>query len=313
MIKEQIINWLLKGDVSIQYQTHRDLLGHDRSDLQTRIETDGWGKLFLLKRNENGHWGLKFYQPKWTSTHYTLLDLKNLSISPNCTFIIETINKVIEETKANDGGILPVGEMKISDMCINGMVLNYCSYFKTNEKELESIVDIILSQQLQDGGFNCRFNRSGAKHSSLHTTISVLEGILEYEINVYTYRLFELQKVKKESEEFILQHHLFKSDKTSEIIDKRFLRLTYPCRWRYDILRAMDYFQKSKVGYDERMSDAIKILLKKRNDDGTWNVQAHHPGQVHFQMEQAGKPSRWNTLRILRILKHFQIPEIRNS
>jgi len=300
-----IINWLLQGDVSIQYQTYRDLLYENRKDLQQRIESEGWGKQFLQNRNKNGHWGLRFYQPKWISTHYTLLDLKNLAINPGCSAITETINMVLKETKAADGGILPIGEMKKSDMCINGMVLNYSSYFGADEEDLISIVDNILSQQLPDGGFNCMLNRSGAVHSSLHTTLSVLEGICEYKYNNYTYRLNELLKAKSESEEFILQHRLYKSDKTGQIIDKRFLNLTYPCRWRYDILRALDYFQYAKVPYDSRMQDAIDVILKKRKKDGTWNAQAHHPGAVHFHMEIAGMPSRWNTLRVLRALKHF--------
>lgn len=300
-----IIDWLVQGDISIQYQVFRDLLGEDRKEMQNRIEKEGWGKQYLSKRNNNGHWGLKFYQPKWTSTHYTLLDLKNIEISPTCLPVKETIDRVLKETKAADGGILPVGEMKNSDMCINGMVLNYCSYFGAEQKDLQSIVDVILMQQLADGGFNCRLNRSGAVHSSLHTTISVLEGIYEYIKNHYNYRLNDLLKVKKESEEFILQHHLYKSDKTGEIIDKRFLNLTYPCRWRYDILRALDYFWKAKTPYDNRMQDAFDVILKKKNKHDTWNVQAHHQGAVHFHMEKAGKPSRWNTLRALRVLNYY--------
>ncbi len=306
MNSNQIITWLLNGDVSIQYQTTRDLLGVDDKKMQNRIETEGWGKQFLSKRNVNGHWGLKFYQPKWTSSHYTLLDLKNLCISPKCTIIKETIDKILKETKADDGGILPIGEMRNSDMCINGVVLNYASYFRASEDQLESIVDNILSQQLADGGFNCRLNRSGAKHSSLHTTISVLEGIHEYHRNGYFYRIDELLRAKKESEEFILIHRLYKSDKTGEIIDKKFTRLTYPGRWRYDILRALDYFQFAGVSYDERMQDAIDILIRKRTKDGLWKLQANHPGQVHFHMEVVGKPSRWNTLRTFRVIKHFQ-------
>jgi len=304
---DQIIHWLLKGDVSIQYQTCRDLLGKERKDLQDRIEKEGWGKEFLSRRNENGHWGQKFYQPKWMSSHYTLLDLKNLNISPQCIPAVETIKDILENLKADDGGILPIGEMRNSDMCINGMVLNYASYFKAKENDLQSIVDNILSQQLADGGFNCRLNRSGAKHSSLHTTISVLEGILEFYKNGYTYRLAELLKAKQESEEFILMHKLYKSDKTGEIIDKRFLRLAYPSRWRYDTLRALDYFQNAGVDNDERMQDAIDVLLQKRTKTNVWKLQAHHPGQLHFHMEEVGKPSRWNTLRALRVLKHFML------
>ncbi len=307
MNNKEIISWLLKGDVSIQYQVYRDLLGEERKDLKSRIEFEGWGKQFLLLRNEDGHWGKSFYQPKWTSTHYTLLDLKNLEISNQCKSIKETIQIILTQNKVEDGGIHPIGSTKNSDLCINGMALNYCSYFKANEKDIESIIDFIISHQMKDGGFNCRINRTGAKHSSLHTTISVLEGIHEYKINGYTYRIEELTKAEQESQEFVLQHCLFKSDKTGNIIDNRFLRIPYPTRWRYDILRALDYFQFASVNYDKRMQDAIDVLLKKRNKEDTWNLNANYPGNVHFQMEKVGKPSRWNTLRALRVLKHFQV------
>jgi hypothetical protein len=308
MNDKEIITWLLKGDVSIQYQTYRDLLGEERSQLRNQIEKEGWGKQFLEKRNDNKHWGLRFYQPKWISTHYTLLDLKNLEISKNCKPILETIEIILNENKSPDGGILPIGDMKISDMCINGMCLNYFSYFNVDQEELKSIVDVILSQQLADGGFNCRLNRSGAKHSSLHTTISVLEGILEYRKCGYKYRTEELRKAELESQEFILQHCLFKSDKTGKVIDNKYLKLPYPTRWRYDILRSLDYFQFANSSFDTRMQDAIDVILQKKTKENLWKLNANYPGQVHFQMEQVGKPSRWNTLRALRVLKHFQVP-----
>jgi hypothetical protein len=158
-----------------------------------------------------------------------------------------------------------------------------------------------------DGGFNCRSNRSGAKHSSLHSTLSVVEGITEYEFNGYTYRLEDCKKAAQSSKEFILMHQLFLSDRTGEIINKDFLRLPYPSRWRYDILRALDHFQYSKLTFDERMKPAIGVLIKKRRKDNRWPLQAKHPGKLHFEMEKAGRPSRWNTLRVLRVFKNFDI------
>jgi hypothetical protein len=187
------------------------------------------------------------------------------------------------------------------------MFLNYACYFKANEEKLKSIIDYLFHQHMHDGGFNCTFNRSGAKHSSLHSTISVLEGILEYKSNGYNYRSNELNEVQKAAQEFILKHQLYISDRTGEIINKRFLAIPYPNRWYYNILRALDYFQYVNHPFDERMQRAIDVLLSKQNKDGTWNVQAKHPGQVHFEMEQAGKPSRWNTLRALRVLKKFNV------
>ena len=308
MNNEEIIQWLLEGDVSIQYQVHRDLLSTERADLKNRIEREGWGAAFLSKRKPEGHWGRAFYQPKWISSHYTLLDLRNLCISPNNVLIKESIRKIVTEEKGPDGGINPHTEIKHSDVCVNGMFLNYASYFKTAEAPLKSVVDFILSQKMADGGFNCRSNRSGATHSSLHSTISLLEGITAYELNGYTYRLEELKKAQRSSVEFILLHRLYLSDRTGQIIHPNFLKLTYPARWKYDILRALDYFQYSKTPWDDRMEPAIQVLLKKRNKNSTWNVQAKHPGKMHFEMEKAGKPSRWNTLRALRTLKHLSIP-----
>ena len=305
-MNQDIIEWLLEGDISIQYQTHRDLLDSDLPKLQKRIAAEGWGAHFLKCRNSDGSWGRKFYQPKWTSTHYTLLDLKTLAISPDHPLIRESIHQVVHQPRSPDGGIHIPETIAASDVCVNGMFLNYACYFGEPGAGLQSIVDFILDQQMEDGGFNCRKNRSGARHSSLHSTISVLEGILEYALNGYDYRIKELELVASESREFILQHRLYRSDRTGEIIHKDMLRLSFPPRWKYNILRALDYFQRAGISWDERMEDAIEVLLKKRRPDGRWALQAAHPGQVHFKMEETRKPSRWNTLLALRVLKAYR-------
>ncbi len=308
MIDEQLIKWLLAGDVSIQYQVHRDLLQSEKKKLRDRISKEGWGARFLRERNKDGYWGRGFYQPKWTATHYTILDLRNLGISPSNKDIKKSISLVIDNLKAPDGGIYPIGLNKNSDVCINGMFLNYACYFQMQEDSLRTIVDFLLNEHMHDGGFNCYSNRkTDVVHSSVHSTLSVLEGIYEYERNGYRYRLKELIKAKESAIEFLLMHKLFRSHRTGDIIDKKMLMLSFPARWRYDILRVLDYFQYAGVGYDSRMDDAIEILLKKRRSDGTWPLQARHSGQTHFEMEEPGRSSRWNTLRVLRVLKHFNV------
>jgi len=311
MDEQKIIEWLLEGDVSIQYQVNRDLLGEDRKDLQERIAREGWGNCYLSKRNSNGHWGRKFYQPKWVSSHYTLLDLRNLNLSTENWIVRETIGMTLDTCIADDGGIqLGPSTSNYSDVCVNGMFLNYASYFKMDEQRLCSVVDSILNEIMPDGGFNCQTTRSGAVHSSLHTTLSVLEGIIEFQKAGYTYRMNDLQRVKWSAEEFILLHQLFLSDRTGEIIKKDFLKLTYPSRWKYDILRSLDYFQYAGNVWDDRMEAAISVIQKKRNNNGSWNMQASHPGLVHFKMEEAGKQSRWNTLRAMRVIKHFETEKL---
>lgn len=308
MNKDQVIDWLLEGDVSIQYQTHRDLLLEERTDLQNRISEAGWGQDFLKRRNDKGYWGEKYYQPKWTSTHYTLLDLRNLGLNPSHPLVKETVDIILDYEKGKDGGIAHSVTRGDSDVCVNGMFLNIASYFKADEEKLKSVVDFLLSKVMNDGGFNCDSTRYNVVHSSLHSTLSVLEGITEYDKAGYTYRLNELLHAKQTSVAFILLHQLFLSDRTGEVINKSFLRFPYPSRWHYDTLRALDYFQYSQIPWDDRMQPAIDVLLKKRTKKLTWKIPAKYAGKIHFEMEKAGMPSRWNTLRALRVLNHYKIP-----
>jgi hypothetical protein len=307
MENNKIFSWLIAGDISIQYQAFRDLAGINKYSLQKRIEKEGWGARLLQLRKHSGYWENRFYLPKWTSTHYTLLDLRNLNASPSCKQARDTIQVVVENEKGADGGVYALKRNSKSDVCVNGMLLNYACYFHVKEENLKSIVDFLLKEKMLDGGFNCRSNNQGAVHSSLHTTLSVLEGILEYKRNGYTYRLNELMEAEKTAQEFILLHRLFRSDKTKtgNIINSKFLILFYPCRWYYDILKALDYFRDSGEHYDKRMEDALQVILSKRTEEGLWKLPARHNGQVYFEMEKAGTRSRWNTLRALRVLKHF--------
>lgn len=309
MERNEIISWLLEGDVSIQYQTHRDLIKSGPEilfSLKNRIASEGWGHEFLKRQHPDGHWGRAFYQPKWTSTNYTLLDLRNLC-APCTHEITNALNVIIETCKGVDGSINGFVTVPESDMCINGMFLNYACYFGIEEEKIKSVVDFVISQQMTDGAFNCLLNRYGAKHSSMHTTINTLEGISEYLTQGYRYRREDLTRIEVEAREFLLEHHLFRSDKTGKTINPGMLHLAFPTRWRYDILRAFEYFRKAEVSYDARMQDALAVVSKKRTSDGRWKLPAHYPGTaVHFEMEPAGKVSRWNTLRAMRVLDHFK-------
>ncbi|QRN84786.1 hypothetical protein JR334_07265 [Clostridia bacterium] len=304
MTMDAIVEWLHEGDVSIQYLTRKYLLGEKEEALirlRKRITTEGWGKSFLDARNSTGHWGKDFYQLRWTCSHYTLLDLRYLEIE-SVEPIMDTLGLILSHCKSPDGSISESQTIRSGDICVNGMFLNYASFFRVPEDDLKSVIDYLLDNVMPDGGFNCR---KKASHSSMHTTISVLEGFCEYIKAGYQYRAYELEKVKKNAEEFLLVHRLYKSDKTGEIIDKRWMMLSFPSRWRYDILRALLYFVDAGSTYDSRMDEAIELLISKKRKNGIWPVQAKHPGLVHFDMEKTGSPSRFNTLRALRVLKKF--------
>jgi len=305
MNTEEIINWLLEGDSAIRYQTKRDLLGINDPLLQNEIEKQGWGKNLLDLQNQNAYWGQYFYQPKWISTHYTLLELKEMAIRRNIDNLQKIVNIIFNNHKSFDGGINASRANRKSDVCVCGMTMNYSCYFGVDEEKTKSVTDFILSQKMPDGGFNCNLNSIGAVHCSMHTTLSVLEGFEEYLSSGYTYRKNDILEAKSHAEEFLLMHSLYLSDKSGKIIRPDFLKFRYPARWFYNILRALDYFRQTNSKYDNRLESALNIISKKRTKEGLWKQCSPHTGLVHFEMEKAGKAGRWVTLKALRVLRHY--------
>lgn len=308
---DTVTTWLLEGDPAIRYQAARDLLGRDDGRLQRSILREGWGAAYLAARNVDGSWGRGFYQPKWISTHYTLLDLKNMAVPRDAQprgmpSLRDTVEDILARHKAPDGGARTSKGRPESDACVNGMLLNYASYFGAEVTGLRSLVDFLLANRLPDGGFNCEYNRSsGVRHSSLHTTLSVLEGMLEYRRARHTYRLDEVRAAEASAVAFILLHRFFLSDRSGEIIDRKFLRLTWPYRWKYTVLRALDFFRDAGLPYDEHLQPALDYLLHKHTEDGRWKLQSRFSGREHFEMEAVGEPSRWITLIALRVLRRY--------
>jgi hypothetical protein len=174
------------------------------------------------------------------------------------------------------------------------MVLSVSASLGLRDERLSALAGHLLAQQMPDGGWNCQRILSGATHGSFHTTICVLEALADAGL---------APEAQQRGREFLLRHRLFRSHRTGAVVDSRMTRFTFPTRWRYDILRALDHFRAAGAEPDPRLAEAIDIVNKRRTPDGRWTLPAPWPGQFHFQMEKAGQPSRWNTLRCLRVLK----------
>jgi len=302
------VNWLLAGDPAIRWQTLQDLLNTKPAVIaQERARTvrEGWAARILSFQEPDGLFDGGLYNPKWTSTTYTLLLLRRLGIPPDTSRVHISCRLLLDKGLYTDGGINFFQSMKCSETCLTGMILSILSYFHYADDRLEKLVAYLLKEQMPDGGWNCQKYR-GATHSSFHTTISVLEGLHQYRLRKNE-RKSEIGAAENRAVEFLLQHHLLKSHRSGKIVDPRMTRFSFPPRWHYDILRVLDYFQEARIPYDHRMDDALEILLRKRGRDGTWPLQQRHAGKTFFEMEKTGQPSRWNTLRALRILKWYNI------
>ncbi|ETA79574.1 hypothetical protein [Youngiibacter fragilis] len=300
----EVISFLLEGDPSIQYQTRKYLLGEteaELSGLRQSISKSGWGRMYLDAQNEDLSFGKGFYAHKWTSTHYSLLDLRYLEIPRETESLVMSVRDITKNCRAGDGGVTGTRGSKHSDVCVNGMFLNYGAYFHMEDEPVKTIVDLLSSQVLPDGGFNCQ---DKSTHSSVHTTLSVLEGFLSLIRYGYTYRIEDIMRMKRTAEEFLLSHHLFRSSTTGDVMNENFIQPAYPPRWKYDILKALWYFADVGIPFDSRMEDALLIIEKLRTKDGTLLKGKTISGELHFRMEE-GKAGRWNPMRAMRVLQHY--------
>lgn len=184
------------------------------------------------------------------------------------------------------------------------MILSVLAYFRYPDENVDRLVKHLFVQQMPDGGWNCESYR-GASHSSFHTTISVLEGLQEYH-QLYPRRYPKIGRAQARGREFLLQHRLFRSSTSGEVVKPAMTRFSFPPRWHFDVLRGLDHFEEVGAEKDRRLQDAIDLVYKKRRPDGRWPLQNRHPGKTFFEMEQPGRPSRWNTLRALRVLSWWE-------
>jgi hypothetical protein len=304
------LKWLLDSDPAIRWQVMRDLTGEAPDAVaaeRSRVATEGWGAQLLARQSPAGHWGeppphfrpdLPNRDRRLLVTLYSLAVLRDLGLDPasrQARRMIDRVDKRLVFQPLNNRPFLH-GE---TEPCINGRILGIGSYFKEPNDEL---AHRLLSEQLEDGGWNCEAPKS--RRSSFHTTICVLEGLLDYERAGR--ESGAVTKARKRAENYLLERRMFRSLRTGDIVEKRWLRFSFPTFWRYDVLRGLDYLRLAGAKPDSRISEAIATVIERRHQNGRWPLNLLHPEYVPLQMEAAvGGASRWNTLRALRVLRWY--------
>jgi hypothetical protein len=300
-IADDVRSWLLGGDVAVQYAAHRDLFGRERPDLRGRIPGEGDAKV-ILDAHDAGRWGEAFYGTKWTSPHYSLLELRDLGCPSDHPVGVREVAVALERHRGADDGLVPTRSVPVSDVCMNGMFLAFACHFRAGAASLHGVVDFVLEQQLDDGGFNCLANRSGARVASVHSTTSVVDGLGEYLARGYPRRADEVRTAVEAAVESLLVRRLYQQCSSGEPISDTFTRLHHPARWHFDVLRGLDVIRASGVAYDARLDDAVRVLARRRRRDGRWSAAAQYPGRTHVAYPPTREPNRWVTLRALRVM-----------
>ena len=304
-----VMEWLLDSDPAIRWQVMRDLTDEPTDVVRAeraRVAVEGWGAQLLGVQGSDGRWDAGTYRPgwvdeskpffdAWTATHFSLqllcdfgLDADSPEARRSLALVREHVRWEVNDAPYFDGETEP---------CINGIALAIGAYFG---ESVDEIFDRLLGDQLDDGGWNC-WAEYGAKVSSFHTTICVLEGLQAWERAGGSSEA--VTAARSTGEEYLLERGLFRSRSTGQIADPRFTMFSFPTRWYYDVLRGLDYCRSTGTSPDDRCAEAIDLVAAKRDGEGRWPLENTHQGPTHFRMEGPdGSPSRWNTLRAMRVL-----------
>ena len=308
-----VIAWLLAADPAIRWQVMRDLTGASTAAVaaeRTRVATTGWGAQLLALQGADGRWGGAAWNRGWNSTMHVLMLLRDFGLDPASDQARRAVGLVRDNVtwrgcgppECDDNGFF-AGEL---EPCINGQVGAAGAYFG---QDVQGIIDRLLGEQLPDGGWNCEA-MNGSTRSSFNTTICVLEALLEYELNGG--RSPEVTAARLRGQEYLLERRLFRRKSTGEVIEHdrkgnaMWTRFAFPTWWHYDVLRGLEYLRRAGVAPDERMAEAIDLVIAKRDDDGRWPLEVQYPGVMPVAIDEGeGRPSRWITLRALRVLDWY--------
>lgn len=311
--KRSVICWLLDSDPAIRWQVMRDLTdapAHEVAAERSRVATEGWGARLLALQGADGRWGRAAWNHGWNSTMHVLWLLSHLGLDPGCAEARRAVGLVRDHAtwqgsgpQECDGNLFFTGEV---EPCINGQVAAAGAYFR---QDVRGIVGRLLDEQLPDGGWNCEA-ASGSARSSFNTTICVLEALLEHERA--TGGNPEVTEARLRGQEYLLDRRLFRRRSTGEVIEHdrkggaTWTRFAFPTWWHYDVLRGLEYLRSAGVTPDERTAEAVELVASKRDGDGRWPLETRYPGVMPVELdEDEGHPSRWNTLRALRVLKWY--------
>lgn len=297
-----VIEWLLDSDPAIRWQVMRDLSEEPAEIVaaeRSRVGREGWGAALLAEQDPEGTWDGDVFAPPWTSTLNTVQLLRDLGADPASPAVSHAIDLVHDRVKWQewfDSNPFFEGE---EEACINGRVLAAGAYFGHPSERLR---DLLIGQRFADGGWNCYAPPS--VRSSFNSTICVLEGLLEYEERVGA--SVELSEARRTGEAYLLERRLLRRQSTGGIVDEEWTKPCFPDHYGYDVLRALDYFRAAGAEPNERFAEAVEVIESKRGIDGRWSLERVHEGKQWFSMEEVGAPSRWITLRALRVLRWYR-------
>lgn len=331
-MKQQGLGWLLEQDnPPVRYNTLRDVLGRSLEDKEVqearrRIRNSSLIRKILGKRNRKGYWSPEntFYTPKWTSTIWQLMLLGETGFAPD-EGVKNACERFFELHQLENGAFTcpspsdvvtwkrkhPRGKaVRWEEPCLTGNMIRTLAVFGYGEDpRVKKAIQWMPEQQLEDGGWNCNYPEKKVKHSSFMSTIEPLWAYSEIPRAKWTRKM---KKSIEDGAEFLLMHRVYKSDHHHWKHSLPFATsFHFPMYYYYDALHGLRVLAKLGYGDDERVKDAVHLILSKRSPDGKWLLEGDWSREPESQknkrkalvdVEELWEPSKWVTLNAYRAL-----------
>ena len=328
------LDWLLeREDPPIRFFALRDLLGRspNRKELleaQEGIRTYSPVRKALRARTKDGYWPPKetCYTPKWTSTVWPLMLLGEMGVTPD-DGIKNASERFLELHQLDNGAFTCPSPTDVQNWlkkhprskaqakrweepCLTGnMIRTLLVFGYGDDRRLKKAIDWMPQHQLEDGGWNCNYPEKKVKHSSFMSTI---EPLWAYSEIPRAKRTRKMKRSIEEGAEFLLMHRVYKSDNHHWKHSLPFATtLHFPMYYYYDALHGLRVLAKLGYGDDERVKDAVHLILSKRSPDGKWLLEGDWSREPEAKetkrkalvnVEELWKPSKWITLNCFRAL-----------
>lgn len=267
-----------------------------------KLLTKGWCAKLLGLQDANGLWSASLYNGKWISTTYTLYLLKLFGLLPFSDQAMVACARLFTQGLYADREIRFSRNQSIQDLGVTGLILSLCCYFGYHHENIHTVAHYLIGQQGKEGNWLPNDAEESLPYT-FDTTLLILEGLLHYRLR-YTPSTGEIARGEARGQEFLLKHELYLDG--GKPIKPSWMSFAFPPYWFYDVLSALDYFRQFRENSDDRLQAGMDLVSKKQNPDQTWNLGRKHPGKTHVEMEDPRKPSKWNTLRALRVLKWWE-------
>ena len=301
---------LREDQPAVRYYTLSDLIDRPANHSEVKqacsnIPKEGWAFDILRKQRPEGYWESKrsLYRPKYTATNWMAIVLSDLGMTKENPQIRKTANLLFKEWMRKE-------EPNIfhDEVCIVGNTARMLTRFGyEDDPRVRKLFDRLVEDQKEDGGWHCFESSRG--------TLDCWEALAAFAALPKSKQTRRIKNSIERGAEFYLERRLFDDG------EKKYLpwfRFHYPNHYYYDVLVGLDVITRLGYGDDKRLRPALKILKKKRQDDGTWILEKVHPDLgtgakyslakkvTPFALEESGKPSKWITLEALRVLKRVE-------